>query len=162
MTPRKKARPAQGDSQALLESIRLVIRLARVAQQACEELGLSLPQYRALNFARDKRRAYELADYSDVSRPAISALTTGLERAGLLERSHIEADGRAVYFITSKKGKDLLARAESLLVKRFAEALGTATSAVEILSALDAESISAALDEAAAVTLGSSDRPARA
>lgn len=115
------------------------------------------PQYRALKFARDKRRAYELADYSDVSRPAISALTTGLERAGLLERSHIEADGRAVYFITSKKGKDLFAKA--LLVRRFSEALGTAACAVETLSAADAELISAALDEAAAVTLGSSDRP---
>jgi DNA-binding MarR family transcriptional regulator len=159
---RKKALLAANQPEALLASIRLIIRLARVAQQTCEELGLSLPQYRALHFARDKRRAYELADYSDVSRPAISALTTGLERAGLLERSHTEEDGRAVYFITSQAGRDLLAQAEALLVRRFTEALGPLTPAIETFSALDSEMIMAALDTAAAITLGTPEKPAKA
>ncbi len=162
MSPRKKARAVQEEPASLLESIRLIIRLARIAQQACEEVGLSLPQYRALNFARNKRRAYELADYSVVTRPAISALTTGLERANLLERSHTEEDGRAVYFITSQLGMDLLAEVETLLVQRFTEALGPATSALDILSTLDSDLISTALDEAAALTLGNSSKTAKA
>lgn len=46
----------------LLDSVRTVIRLSRIAQQVCEEAGLNLAQYRALNSARSTgQRAFELA-----------------------------------------------------------------------------------------------------
>ena len=145
----------QNDDERILESIRTIIRLARIAQQTCEEVGLSLPQYRSLNSAaRGKRRAYELARYSAVSRPAMSALTTGLEKQELIERSDAESDGRGVYFCASRKGLAALADVERLLVQRFNEILGTAG---ESLGALDSPAIGAALDRQADRDFGPPD-----
>jgi len=132
------------ENDALIDAIRTVIRLARIAQQACEEVGLTLPQYRALNSAaRGPQRAFELARYSAVSRPAMSALTAGLERQGLAERSTAAADGRGVFFSTTQKGLDTLYAAERLLAERFEEVLGDAQATLE---ALDTEAIEQALD----------------
>ena len=135
------------DDAELVDAIRTVIRLARIAQQACEEVGLTLPQYRALNSAvRGRRRSFELAQYSAVSRPAMSALTTGLERLGHFERRTAEADGRGVYFKLTKQGRATLDAAERLLAERFDEVLGDA---LPSLRALDTEAIEAALDRQA-------------
>jgi len=128
----------------LTDSIRTVIRLARIAQQALDELGLSLPQYRALNaIVRGPQRAFELARYSAVSRPAMSALTTGLERQGWVERQVTTEDGRGVAFVATAAGRRQFERAEDLLRRRFATVLGAATDA---LAALDTEALEAALD----------------
>ncbi len=128
----------------LTDSIRMVIRLARIAQQACDEVGLSLPQYRALNaIVRGPQRAFELARYSAVSRPAMSALTSGLERQGWIERGTAPADGRGVSFVASDAGRARFAEAERLLRDRFAAVLGDATDA---LLAIDTVTIEAALD----------------
>jgi DNA-binding MarR family transcriptional regulator len=129
--------------------------MARIAQQVCEEVGLTLPQYRSLNSAaRGRRRAFELARYSSVSRPAMSALTAGLERMGLFERSAAESDGRGVYFVASERGLEALAEVERLLVERFAEILGPAALA---LTDLDTVAIEAALDEQLERDFGPSD-----
>ncbi|MGW4030058.1 MarR family winged helix-turn-helix transcriptional regulator [Streptomyces sp. NPDC004838] len=131
----------------LLGSIRAVIRLARIAQQACEEAGLTLAQYRALNSAvSGEQRAYELARYTAVSRPAVSALTNGMVRSGLIERSDTAGDGRGVVFSITDHGVETLRRAEALLVGRIREVLGESGDAVSALSALRVEAIEAALD----------------
>ncbi len=128
----------------LTDPIRTVIRLARIAQQALDELGLTLPQYRALNaIVRGPQRAFELARYSAVSRPAMSALTTGLERQGWAERRTTTDDGRGVAFVATVDGRAQFERAEELLRRRFAEVLGDATGA---LLALDTDVLEAALD----------------
>lgn len=141
-TPGVKADLAASE---LLDSIRTVIRLARIAQQTCDEVGLTLPQYRALNSnARGRRRSFELARYSAVSRPAMSALTAGLERMGLIVRSDHESDGRGVYFEITPKGLELFEDVERRLVERFRNVLGAAEGA---LRALDTDLLEAALDE---------------
>lgn len=135
------------DRDGLTDAIRTVIRLARIAQQALDEVGLSLPQYRALNaIVRGPQRAFELARYSAVSRPAMSALTTGLERQGWIEREAAPADGRGVSFVATDEGRRQFARAEDVLRRRFASVLGDATGA---LRALDTTALEAALDHQA-------------
>jgi len=139
----------------LTDSIRTVIRLARIAQQALDELGLTLPQYRALNaIVRGPQRAFELARYSAVSRPAMSALTTGLERSGWVERRATSDDGRGVVFVATDAGRGQFERAEDLLRRRFAEVLGDATDA---LQALDTTALEAALDHQAERDFPSAD-----
>jgi DNA-binding MarR family transcriptional regulator len=128
----------------LSDSIRTVIRLARIAQQALDEVGLTLPQYRALNtIVRGPQRAFELARYSAVSRPAMSALTTGLEKQGWIERRVASGDARGVTFVATGSGRAQFAAAERLLAERFTAVLGDATAA---LLALDTAAIEAALD----------------
>ncbi|MET0738758.1 MAG: MarR family transcriptional regulator [Acidimicrobiales bacterium] len=128
----------------LSDSIRTVIRLARIAQQALDEVGLTLPQYRALNsIVRGPQRAFELARYSAVSRPAMSSLTTGLERQGWIERQVATDDGRGVTFVATDAGREQFEAAEDLLRERFATVLGDAT---EALLGLDTATIEDALD----------------
>jgi DNA-binding MarR family transcriptional regulator len=73
----------------------------------------------------------------------MSALTSGLERQGLVERTTAEADGRGVFFNPTKKGLETFSRAERLLAERFNDVLGDARGT---LKALDTSSIEAALD----------------
>ncbi|MET0666820.1 MAG: MarR family transcriptional regulator [Acidimicrobiales bacterium] len=128
----------------LSDSIRTVIRLARIAQQACDEVGLTLPQYRALNaIVRGPQRAFELARYSAVSRPAMSALTTGLEKQGWIERRTATEDGRGVAFVATDTGRERFQAAEHRLSEHFAAVLGDAT---EALLGLDTATIEDALD----------------
>ncbi|GII92470.1 MarR family winged helix-turn-helix transcriptional regulator [Sinosporangium siamense] len=141
----------------LLNSIRTVIRLARIAQQACEEAGLTMAQYRALTSAvAGRQRAYELAQYTAVSRPAISALTSGMVRDGLIERSGLASDGRGVVFDVTDQGLEMLRNAEHLLIERFEHVLGDATSALEVLDSLALED---ALDQQADKDFGVQRRP---
>ncbi|MFK4731459.1 MarR family transcriptional regulator [Agromyces mediolanus] len=133
------------DPAALLDSVRTVIRLARIAQQACEEAGLNLAQYRALNSARDAgRRAYELAQATAVTRPAVTSLTNGMVKAGLIARESSKTDGRGVVFVVTEYGSERLREAEALLLARFREVLGDAVGALE---ALDTIPLELALDE---------------
>jgi len=137
---------AENDAE-LLAAVRTVIRLGRIAQQACDDAGLNLAQYRALNSARGAgRRAYELAKTTSVSRPAISSLTGGMVRAGLIARENSEGDGRGVVFVVTDHGADRLKAAEELLVSRFTEVLGDSRAALEALMTVPLET---ALDEQA-------------
>lgn len=143
----------------LLSAVRVIIRMARIAQQACEEGGLTMAQYRALTSAvRGKKRAYELAQYTAVSRPAISALTTGMVKLGLIERSGHASDGRGVFFAVTSDGEETLHKVEHLLVRRFADVLGDAD---EALKMLDSEMLDSVLDLQAEKDFGGPHRRQR-
>ena len=128
----------------LLDPIRTVIRLSRIAQQVCEEAGLNLAQYRALHSAvAAGQRAYELAQATAVSRPAVTSLTNGMVKAGLIAREASPEDGRGVVFVITPLGEERLRTAERMLVERFAAVLGDAAPA---LAALQTAPLQAALD----------------
>jgi DNA-binding MarR family transcriptional regulator len=131
----------------LTDPIRTVIRLARIAQQALDEVGLTLPQFRALNaVVRGPQRAMDLARYSAVSRPAMSALTAGLEKQGWVERRSSTDDGRGVSFVATPAGWQQFEVAEEVLRQRFGAVLGDSVSA---LLALDSDALEGALDRQA-------------
>ena len=77
--------PESGLHTGVVSGIRLLARLARVAEQTCQAEGVSLPQYRLLVAASGApERASSLATAVGVTRPTLSSLVNGLEEAGLL------------------------------------------------------------------------------
>jgi DNA-binding MarR family transcriptional regulator len=126
--------------------IRLLARLARVAEQACQETGISLPQYRLLvSLAGESLRAGELAARVGVSRPTLTSLMDGLERNGLLERKPVPSDRRGVRLEPTTRGLLALERAERALGTRLGRlvdrqmAARFADAIVEVGDALDRE-----------------------
>ena len=76
-----------------IPGIRLLARLARVAERACQESGISLPQYRLLvSISNRPQRASELAVQVGVSRPTLTSLVDGLAQGNLLRRVPVEGD----------------------------------------------------------------------
>lgn len=104
--------------------IRLLARLARVAEQTCQSTGISLPQYRLLISASSgPQRASELAAAVGVSRPTLTSLVDGLEQAGLVRRVPVPTDRRGIQLELSDEGREATARAEQALKRRMRELL---------------------------------------
>ena len=105
--------------------IRLLAKLARVAEQACQATGISLPQYRLLSeIAVGPSRASVLAARLGVSRPTLTSVVDGLEHAGLLERASVPADRRGIELRATEEGLSSLARADAALAERMADLAG--------------------------------------
>jgi DNA-binding MarR family transcriptional regulator len=101
MSPLSRPIPAaarlEPDPADFTAGIRLLARLARVAEQTCQSTGISLPQYRLLVSASGgSQRASELAAAVGVSRPTLTSLVDGLEQAGLLVRVPVPTDRRGI------------------------------------------------------------------
>ncbi|HEY8156508.1 MAG TPA: MarR family transcriptional regulator [Myxococcota bacterium] len=100
-------------------AIRLLARLARVAEQACQSTGISLPQYRLLvSISGQSQRASELATAVGVSRPTLTSLVDGLERGGLLRRAPVPSDRRGIQLIPTEAGRAAVGLAEAALAQR--------------------------------------------
>ena len=99
--------------------IRLLARLARVAEQTCQSSGISLPQYRLLvSISGRPQRASELAASVGVSRPTLTSLVDGLEQAGLLRRVPVPTDRRGIRLELTEEGRMATTRAEKALTAR--------------------------------------------
>jgi len=119
------------------DAMRIVVRLARVAEHQCRESGLTLPQYRALAFvARGTRRAAEIADAAAVSRPAITALVGGLVNVGLLKRDAVPGDRRGVHITLTARGRRVLTNTEKSLITRFSSVFGKPKEVATLLTEL--------------------------
>lgn len=100
-------------------AIRLLARLARLAEQTCQSTGISLPQYRLLVCVSGRpQRASELAASVGVSRPTLTSLVDGLEQAGLLKRVPVPTDRRGISLELTPRGREATARAERALIAR--------------------------------------------
>jgi len=126
--------------------IRLLARLARVAEQSCQATGISLPQYRLLvSVSRGPQRASELASRVGVSRPTLTSLVDGLEQAGLLRRIPVPSDRRGIQLVPTEQGLAAVGRAEAALTRRMLKLIGpdkvapVAALVREVVSALDRE-----------------------
>jgi DNA-binding MarR family transcriptional regulator len=114
--PTARIEPEDSDMTA---GIRLLARLARVAEQTCQSTGISLPQYRLLVSASGgSQRASELAAAVGVSRPTLTSLVDGLEQAGLLRRVPVPTDRRGIRLELTDEGSAATARAERALAAR--------------------------------------------
>ena len=99
--------------------IRLLARLARVAERACQETGISLPQYRLLvSISGEAQRASDLAIQVGVSRPTLTSLVDGLENNKLLRRVPVPSDRRGIELEPTEAGRSAIARAEHVLTTR--------------------------------------------
>jgi DNA-binding MarR family transcriptional regulator len=90
-----------------------VARLARVAELALADMGLSLPQYRVLSMLGDgSAAATALADHLAVSRPNVTAIVDGLVERALVERRTDPVDRRRVRHALTTEGRRALAAAD--------------------------------------------------
>ena len=112
-------------------SMRVLARLARLAEQACQGTGISLPQYRLLVSISDQRqRPCELAARVGVSRPTLTALVDGLERHGLLRRAPVPKDRRGILLEPTPAGAEAAARAEKAVASRLLQLVDVKSAAV--------------------------------
>lgn len=127
--------------------IRLLARLARVAEQTCQSTGISLPQYRLLVSASGgPQRASELAAAVGVSRPTLTSLVDGLEQAGLVRRVPVPTDRRGIQLELTDAGREATARAEHALTRRLLELIdGDASGVIPLVKGV-VSNIGAALD----------------
>lgn len=146
------SRPAPGPRPELeppdfTAGIRLLARLARVAEQTCQSTGISLPQYRLLVSASGSpQRASELASAVGVSRPTLTSLVDGLEQAGLLRRIPVPTDRRGIRLELTEEGSRATARAERALAARLLRLIdGDVRDVVQIVKGV-VSGVSAALD----------------
>ena len=101
-------------STPFVAGIRLLARLARVAERACQTSGISLPQYRLLvSVSGRPQRASELAAHVGVSRPTLTSLVDGLERSGLLRRVPVPTDRRGIQLEPTQAGLAAVTRLET-------------------------------------------------
>lgn len=99
--------------------LRLLARLARVAERACQETGISLPQYRLLiSISGRPQRASELAARVGVSRPTLTSLVDGLEHGRMLRRMPVPSDRRGIQLEPTDAGREAVAHAERALTRR--------------------------------------------
>lgn len=85
--------------------------LARVLEQACREV--TLPQYRLLALiVRGEERASDLAERLALARPTVSATIETLVERGLLDRTAVDTDRRAVRLTITARGRDAMLAAE--------------------------------------------------
>ena len=132
--------------------IRVLARLARVAEQVCQSTGISLPQYRLLvSVSGQPQRASELAARVGVSRPTLTSLVDGLEQAGLLRRVPVPTDRRGIQLVPTKEGLAAVDRADHALTKRMLQLI--APDAAKMVSEV-VKSLGAALDREGEELLG--------
>ncbi len=136
--------------------IRLLARLARVAEQTCQSTGISLPQYRMLiAVSAGSQRASELAASVGVSRPTLTSLVDGLEQAGLLLRVPVPTDRRGTSLELTEEGRGATARAERALTERLLQLIdGRSVRDVALLLKDVVSDLDAALDRERQVALG--------
>lgn len=93
------------EERELRRGVRAAAWLHREFECVCQETGLSLSQYRLMMFLRHgPERAGELAAQIAIKRPTLTALVSGLERNGCIERHADESDGRGVRIELTEKG----------------------------------------------------------
>lgn len=103
----------------MTEAVRVLARLARGVEIACQKSHLSLAQYRLLGFvARSPQRASELASRASVSKPTLTSLIDGLAERDLVRREQVEGDRRGIRLEVTDAGAAALKLADDLLSER--------------------------------------------
>jgi DNA-binding MarR family transcriptional regulator len=95
---------------------------ARVLERAC--IDITLPQYRLLAFiVRGEERASNLAEQLALARPTVSAAIDTLVERGLLERTAIDGDRRAIRLTITEDGRAQLSSAQDAMRARLDDVL---------------------------------------
>jgi DNA-binding MarR family transcriptional regulator len=88
-----------------------LVWVARELERACTDL--TLPQYRLLALiVRGEERASGLAGQLALARPTVSAAVETLVANGMLERTAVHGDRRAIRLAITPEGREALAVAE--------------------------------------------------
>jgi len=100
-----------------IEAIRALARASSVLERSSNEL--SLGHYRVLSaIASGQERASQVATKLALGRPAVSAAVESLCERGLVTRSEVDEDHRAVTLRLTGEGSKLLTRVEDEMRER--------------------------------------------
>ncbi|HSS08674.1 MAG TPA: MarR family transcriptional regulator [Acidimicrobiales bacterium] len=111
------ATPTATPTATTSDALRTLVRISRTLEHACTEL--TLPQYRLLAMvAKGDRQASQLAGRLALSKPTITAVVDGLVERGLLARSEVAADRRAIQLTLTRAGRDALNTTEAAMAER--------------------------------------------
>jgi DNA-binding MarR family transcriptional regulator len=91
----------------LVEAVRAVSRLSRIVERASDEL--SFADYRVMS---------AIAEGEALGKPTISSTVDSLSKRGLVVRSTVEGDNRAIELTLSAAGTALFERMEARMVRQ--------------------------------------------
>lgn len=124
--------------------VRTLARLCRLLEHC--GAGLTLPQYRLLALlAEGDERAGALAGRLSLSKPTVTAAVDGLVERGLVVRTVVAGDRRAVRIVITPAGADALAAAEVAMADRLQPVLDGCRDRQAVLDVFD--QLQTSLDE---------------
>jgi DNA-binding MarR family transcriptional regulator len=104
-------------SEAVTEAVRALSRLSRIVERASDEL--SGADYRVMAaIVGGEARATRLASRLALGKPAISSSIDSLSRRGLVVKSSVEGDNRAIELSLSPDGAELFERMEARMTRQ--------------------------------------------
>jgi DNA-binding MarR family transcriptional regulator len=102
---------------ALVRAVRGLARVSRVVERA--SVDLSFADYRVMSaIDAGEGRASRLADRLALGKPAVSATVESLSKRGLVIRSKVEGDNRAVALSISGEGRELYERMQARMTRQ--------------------------------------------
>lgn len=97
--------------------MRSLSRLSRVVERASDEL--SPADYRVMStISSGEARASRLANRLSLGKPAISSTVDSLSKRGLMDKSSVAGDNRAIELTLSPEGEALFARMEGRMARQ--------------------------------------------
>lgn len=111
-----------GTEDEIVAAIRRIMHAVELhSRRLVEQIGLTGPQLAVLRKASDMGRTPigGLARAVHLSQPTVTGILDRLEKRGLLQRTRDAVDRRAVNISVTDSGRELLARAPSLLQDEF-------------------------------------------
>jgi DNA-binding MarR family transcriptional regulator len=121
---------------ALVDAVRALSRLSRIVERASDEL--SSADYRVLSaISEGEARASRLASRLLLGKPTISSTVDSLSNRGLLVKSTVEGDNRAIELSLSAEGADVFERMESRMVRQLELLAERTKNPAQVVDALD-------------------------
>jgi DNA-binding MarR family transcriptional regulator len=105
-------------SPEIIEAVRALSRLSRIVERASDQL--SGADYRVMAaIVGGEARASRLASRLALGKPAISSTVDSLSKRGLVVKSDVEGDNRAIALSLSEEGAELFHSMEARMARQF-------------------------------------------
>ena len=127
--------PSAGEHQRSVQAVRALARVSRVVERASADLNLA--HYRVLSaVASGDQRASRLAERLALGKPTISAAVDALCRRGLLLRTEVQEDQRAVALSLTEQGQRMLDEVEAEMIARIVELCAQTPDGAQVMESL--------------------------
>ena len=127
--------PSGDEYQRSVRAVRGLARVSRVLERASADLNMA--HYRVLSaVASGDQRASRLAERLALGKPTISAAVDALCKRGLLLRTGVEEDQRAVALSLSEQGQRMLDEVEAEMIARIDELCARTPDGAQVMESL--------------------------
>jgi DNA-binding MarR family transcriptional regulator len=121
---------------SLTDAVLALSRLSRIVERASDEL--SSADYRVMSaIAGGEARASRLASRLLLGKPTISSTVDSLSKRGLIVKSTVEGDNRAIELSLSDYGADLFALMEGRMVRQLELLAARTPNPTQVIQSLD-------------------------